>query len=411
MYLYVCICLFRKLILTIIRSFTYVYLCIFDFTCLSQRNSICVGFIIHSSKYGNTVEISNIGRGAVFVNDYGGDGDMNEDRTVTGTLKSNSITCSVELMYNKDYGQHIVGSSVVPLSRGKKGAMFQTDCSIAAFGATAPMATALLETQIRLEEENKGHQQDTNGGKKFNDIQILHDDSSFIHVRAPLYYPTDDPSGCLGASIQPASTAASTETENMYTPQDSSASETTTSTTIADEQQQSSTNQADQSTVDTKPRAQDNDISKDDWLLPLTWLKTNAMNMLRSVATAPHFSGPGLGLNSEHGYESSTTGIDGNENNDDLHNGHVLADRIVMTTRGQCLFEDKAFNAQSKAGAIGHIVVNNEETKFVMAGSSTVENLVRSTSSVSSTITIPSVMISKRDGQILKSTVDHLRIK
>ena len=384
------------------------YTCVyFDFTSPSQRNSICVGFIIHSSKYGNTVEISNIGRGAVFVNDYGGDGDMNEDRTVTGTLKSNSITCSVELMYNKDYGQHIVGSSVVPLSRGKKGAMFQTDCSIAAFGATAPMATALLETQIRLEKESNGHQQDTNGGKTFNDVQILHDDSSFVHVRAPLYYPTDDPSGCLGASIRPAS--ASTETENMNIPSDSSTSETTTAS--AEEQQQASTSQADRNTEDAKPQAQNNDISSGDWLLPFTWLKTNAMNMLRSIATAPHISGPGLGPNSEHGYETSTTDTNGDQNNDDLHDGHVLDDRIVMTTRGQCLFEDKAFNAQSKAGAIGHIVVNNEETKFVMAGSSIVHNLVQSTSSVSSTSTIPSVMISKRDGQILKSIVDHLRIK
>ncbi len=73
-------------------------------------------------------------------------------------------------------------------------------------------------------------------------------------------------------------------------------------------------------------------------------------------------------------------------------NGAALSGKIALIRRGSCAFIDKVQNAQD-AGAIAVIMMNNVDgTPIPMGGTST-------------TITIPSVMISKADGDLLEATL------
>ena len=321
------------------------------------------GFIVHSLRYGNTIEISNIGRGAVFVNDYGGhndiDGVVNSDRTITGTLKRNTITCSVELSYKSDEDRN---GDVVPLSLGNKGAHYKTDCSIAAFGATASMASTLLENEGDISKDSdKSNVNDT------PETNVIWND--LIHVNAPLYIPIDDPFGCDGSTL-----VESDQQQNQ--PLDAT-------------KQPSS---GDQSPQETDKR---NTHDGREWS-PFAWLKTNAVDLFSTHSTSRNG-----GFQNENIKENKNYGSD------------EVSNKIFFAKRGQCLFEDKSFQAANR-GAVGNIIVNSERTKFVMAGSSTVMDRVQSTlSKVEDTRAdlIPTVMVSRRDGMILESTINHLRAK
>lgn len=77
---------------------------------------------------------------------------------------------------------------------------------------------------------------------------------------------------------------------------------------------------------------------------------------------------------------------------DALTNAAALNGNIAMIDRGVCAFVDKVQAAQN-AGAIGVIVVNNVAGAPISMGGS------------SSTITIPSVMVSQADGSLLKTAL------
>ena len=329
----------------------------------------------------------------MFVNDYGGsveddiDGVMNADRTVTGTLKSNSITCSIQISTQDSphstsiNGGSVDDSGIIPLSPGEKGAKFKTDCSIAAFGATAHMATAFSEESKKVQQDKDDSTSSNEEERKASQQVLLRDDS--VYVRAPLLIPNDDPTGCDGTTLKPPDK----------------------------NQKQESEMHSDKQNSDQKQHVHsDEDDNSQPWS-PITWLKDNAFNL---------FGGNVDNTNNDDHHKSNCGDGDGDGDDDDDDSdsdgdgncGGVYSDQIVMAKRGQCLFEDKAFNAQNK-GAIGSVIVNHEETKFVMAGSSAVVEHVQSSSPKlpSSTLSIPSVMISKKEGQILESTINHLRAK
>jgi PA domain-containing protein/type IX secretion system substrate protein len=75
-----------------------------------------------------------------------------------------------------------------------------------------------------------------------------------------------------------------------------------------------------------------------------------------------------------------------------LTNGAAVSGKIALIRRGSCTFVQKVLNAEN-AGAIGVIMMNNVDgTPVAMGGSDP-------------SITIPSIMISKADGDILQAAV------
>jgi hypothetical protein len=72
-----------------------------------------------------------------------------------------------------------------------------------------------------------------------------------------------------------------------------------------------------------------------------------------------------------------------------LINANALQGKIAMFDRGECTFVSKVQNAQN-AGALAVIIVNNQPNGVVQMGGS------------SSTITIPVIMISQADGNLIK---------
>jgi len=83
----------------------------------------------------------------------------------------------------------------------------------------------------------------------------------------------------------------------------------------------------------------------------------------------------------------------------------ALSGKIVLVQRGVCMFEEKAQLAE-KHGASGVVVINNSEDGdvFVMAGIEHGKNAPPST-------TIPTVMVSKENGNYLKKIVDKFARK
>lgn len=80
---------------------------------------------------------------------------------------------------------------------------------------------------------------------------------------------------------------------------------------------------------------------------------------------------------------------------DPIINGAQLAGKIALIDRGSCNFDSKTLKAQQN-GAIAVIIANNNagEGPMLMGGNDVVDG---------TTLTIPSVSISKEDGDILKS--------
>lgn len=75
-----------------------------------------------------------------------------------------------------------------------------------------------------------------------------------------------------------------------------------------------------------------------------------------------------------------------------LSNGSAVSGKIALIRRGDCTFVEKVKNAQL-AGAVGAIVMNNVDGQPIpMGGTDT-------------TITIPSIMISKADGDLLEAAL------
>ena len=79
-----------------------------------------------------------------------------------------------------------------------------------------------------------------------------------------------------------------------------------------------------------------------------------------------------------------------NDGCDSVTNAAALAGKIVVIDRGNCPFVDKVQAAQD-AGAVAVIIVNNVTTALIQMGGT------------SSTITIPSIMISQADGNAIKA--------
>ena len=76
---------------------------------------------------------------------------------------------------------------------------------------------------------------------------------------------------------------------------------------------------------------------------------------------------------------------------DELKNGEDMKGKFAIVQRGDCLFANKAHNAE-KAGAIGVLVVNTDISLSRMFGGDSKSNFV----------TIPVVMVSKEAGKILE---------
>merc|ERR1712100_786261 len=77
---------------------------------------------------------------------------------------------------------------------------------------------------------------------------------------------------------------------------------------------------------------------------------------------------------------------------DELKNGEDVKGKFAIVQRGDCLFANKAHNAE-KAGAIGVLVVNTDISLSRMFGGDSKSNFV----------TIPVVMVSQDAGNVLKS--------
>lgn len=89
-----------------------------------------------------------------------------------------------------------------------------------------------------------------------------------------------------------------------------------------------------------------------------------------------------------------TTGPDPNDGCEPIQNGSDLSGKIAVIIRGSCNFVDKVLAAQNE-GAIAVIMVNNiPGSPIVMGGTS-------------GGITIPSVMISNADGQLLINALNN----
>ena len=107
--------------------------------------------------------------------------------------------------------------------------------------------------------------------------------------------------------------------------------------------------------------------------------------------------GPGLDeagpISGDVGYASPTDGCE------DLTNGAEVAGKIALIDRGTCTFVTKVRHAQT-AGAIGVIVVNN------VAG----PPIGMADDGAGSDITIPSVMISQADGDVIKAELPGVTV-
>ena len=77
---------------------------------------------------------------------------------------------------------------------------------------------------------------------------------------------------------------------------------------------------------------------------------------------------------------------------DEISNGDSLKGKFAVVLRGECLFANKAHNAE-KAGALGVVVVNTDISLSRMFGGDSKSNFV----------TIPVVMVSQDAGKVLKS--------
>lgn len=73
--------------------------------------------------------------------------------------------------------------------------------------------------------------------------------------------------------------------------------------------------------------------------------------------------------------------------------GSPLTGKVALIYRGTCAFTDKVKNAQN-AGAIAAIIINNNNTVFAMSGQD-------------NSITIPAILITKNDGDSIKSALQN----
>lgn len=99
-------------------------------------------FLIKSKSDGNTLDISSVGRNAVYVNDYGDEKGIfkTPSRTVAGTISGNSISCSVYLL---PYGDSEF--SIDKLSPLSFEAFKSRDCAMAVFGPTRDISASLVQ--------------------------------------------------------------------------------------------------------------------------------------------------------------------------------------------------------------------------------------------------------------------------
>merc|ERR1719487_1227595 len=85
---------------------------------------------------------------------------------------------------------------------------------------------------------------------------------------------------------------------------------------------------------------------------------------------------------------------------------HKSASTVVIVDRGNCMFEEKV-QLGEKNGATGTVVVNTEDTVFMMAGKQATWATAEDPSKEDTHI--PAVMLSKKDGTALLSSIEALK--
>lgn len=91
------------------------------------------GFVVHSKKFGNTLEISNIGQPIMFVRDF----NKTSSKTVLGDIAGDVISCSVSLVPNDmPLGSQEEESPGSEGAKKKSLPAWERSCTVASFGPT-----------------------------------------------------------------------------------------------------------------------------------------------------------------------------------------------------------------------------------------------------------------------------------
>jgi len=85
------------------------------------------GFVVHSKKFGNTLEISNIGQPIMFVRDF----NQTSSKTVLGDIAGDVISCTVSLVADDAASPPAAQDSKIPSL-----ADWERSCTVASFGPT-----------------------------------------------------------------------------------------------------------------------------------------------------------------------------------------------------------------------------------------------------------------------------------
>ena len=248
------------------------------------------GFVIKSLVDGNTVTISNIGKGAVYVSDTGGNShlDNTPEYTVTGTAYGSTLICRLQLFHPSI--SWLYSDMIVPLS----GYIFkQKFCSISAFGPTVNLTSTLADIEDNSFSTDQVNETDPQFESLYTSGEI---------VLAP------DHKGCP------------IETE---------------------EDIEKNTKQL----AANKPWA------------PWSWVR-KGLHLIEKIGKKKEESESAPSSSPQDNSDVQDE-IKVDENNLEYHN------KILISQRGACLFEEKVKNAQDK-GAKANIVVNTEvANKFI----------------------------------------------
>ena len=248
------------------------------------------GFVIRSLVDGNTVTISNIGKGAVHVSDTGGNShlDNTPEYTVTGTAYGSTLICRLQLFHPSI--SWLYSDMIVPLSQY---VFKQKFCSISAFGPTVNLTSSLADIE----------------GSLLNDhINETHLQFESLYISGEISLASDH-KGCPN------------ETEDMEKNAKQSAA--------------------------SKPWA------------PWSWVR-KGINLIEKIRKKTEES------ESESESESTPSSSSSSQDNSDVQDETTVNEKdleypnkILISQRGGCLFEEKVKNAQDK-GAKANIVVNTE---------------------------------------------------
>lgn len=276
------------------------------------------GFEIKSAKSGDIIEVSSVGQSVVFVKEYndeneisqvegGLDEGMNFKSHVIGDISGNAIRCFVQIVVDHDSSSNSyeIGGDVV----------WERACSVSAF---MPIRSMVVSGELHIPEQEDlmlcrplQEQEQTASADEGTSEDSLGDDGD------------DDTNHTEGAALD----GDGIEGEGVPSPPSSFAAR----------------------------------------FLRWPWRK-KVSSPSPILSPSPSDSVDSNGESAEPVYATSI-GNEGNLSPRPKAPRSSPRPRIVMGIRGDCMFEEKALNAQA-GGADGVIIANTEEVLFIMSGKS-----------------------------------------